>query len=438
MTEAARSYQTVASPRRAGAPALGRMAGLPGEDGGADAVDGAASAPRVLLVAPQPFYEDRGTPIAVDNVLRALSQLRYRVDVVTYPVGRAVEIPGVRIIRAANPFGIRRVPIGFSARKLLLDTTLMYATWAQLRRERYACVHAVEEAAFWATWLGERYGVPVIYDMQSSLPEQLVNHRMFRGTRVQRAMRACERWLLRHADAVVSSAGLLQRVAAEAPGTIAREWHFPTAPAMPAPSVVDELRRELGIPAGARVVMYTGTFEPYQGLSLLLQAAPRVVEAVPGTVFVLVGGDGDGAVAVKAEAEQRGIYGALRLLGRKPRAEIPAYLSLADVLVSPRIYGDNLPLKVFDYMAAGRPIVATDVPAHRAVLNERLARLTAPSGDALADSIAELLLQPGSAAALAESGRAYAVRHFGWYGFVHGVGSVYSAVARRADVRVHA
>jgi glycosyltransferase involved in cell wall biosynthesis len=414
------------------------MAGLPGEDDAADVGGGVASAPRVLLIAPQPFYEDRGTPIAVDNVLRALSQLRYHVDVITYPVGRAVEIPGVRIIRAANPFGIRRVPIGFSARKMLLDTTLMYATWAQLRRERYACIHAVEEAAFWATWLGERHGVPVIYDMQSSLPEQLENHRLFRSAPVQRALRGCERWLLRHVDAVVSSAGLLQRVASEAPGTIAREWHFPTAPALPVPSAVDELRRELGIPAGARVVMYTGTFEPYQGLSLLLQAAPRVVEAVPETVFVLVGGEGDGAVAVKAEAEQRGIGAALRILGRKPREEIPAYLALADVLVSPRIYGDNLPLKVFDYMAAGRPIVATDVPAHRAVLNERLARLTAPSGDALADSIAELLRQPGSAAALAESGRAYAVRHFDWYRFVHGVGSVYGTVTRRADVRIHA
>ncbi|HEU4649405.1 MAG TPA: glycosyltransferase family 4 protein [Gemmatimonadales bacterium] len=427
----------MASARRTGASPPDRMAGRPAAVESGEATM-AASGSRVLLVAPQPFYEDRGTPIAVDNVLRALSQLNYQVDVVTYPVGRAVDIPGVRIIRAANPFGIRRVPIGFSIRKLLLDTTLIYATWAQLRRERYVCIHAVEEAAFWAAWLRERCRVPVIYDMQSSLPEQLVNRMAFRDARVQRFLRACERWLLRHVDAVVSSAGLLQRVAVEAPGTIAREWHFPTAPALPAPGAADGLRRELGIPTDARIVMYTGTFEPYQGLSLLLQAIPRVVQAVPGTVFVLVGGEGDGAVAVRTEAEQRGINGALRILGRQPRQHIPAYLALADVLVSPRSYGDNLPLKVFDYMAAGRPIVATDVPAHRAVLNERLARLAAPSGDALASAIVELLLQPGPAAELAEAGRAYAARHFGWYRFVHGVGAVYGAVARPADVRVHA
>lgn len=435
MTEAAHSYPTMASAKRTVAPPVDRVEGLPAAAESGESTR-AASGLRVLLVAPQPFYEDRGTPIAVDNVLRALSQLNYQVDVVTYPVGRAVDIPGVRIIRAANPFGIRRVPIGFSIRKLLLDTTLIYATWAQLRRERYACIHAVEEAAFWAAWLRERYRVPVLYDMQSSLPEQLINRPIFRSARIQRFLRACERWLLRHVDAVVSSAGLLPRVASAAPRTIAREWHFPTAPAVATPGAADELRRELAIPAGARVVMYTGTFEPYQGLSLLLQAIPRVVQAVPGTVFVLVGGEGDGAVAVRAQAERIGLNGALRILGRQPRQDIPAYLAMADVLVSPRSYGDNLPLKVFDYMAAGRPIVATDVPAHRAVLDERLARLTAPSGEALASSIVELLLQPSSAAELAEAGRAHAARHFGWYRFVQGVDSIYGAVARPADVRV--
>src|SRR5215208_6963958 len=63
----------------------------------------------VLVVAPQPFYEDRGTPIAVRRLLEALSELAYNVDVLTYPVGRDLELPGVRVLRTANPFGLRRV-----------------------------------------------------------------------------------------------------------------------------------------------------------------------------------------------------------------------------------------------------------------------------------------------------------------------------------------
>src|SRR3989337_787177 len=80
---------------------------------------------RVLVVAPEPFYEDRGTPIAVCQLLRALSQLAYHVDVLTYPVGRDVDIPRVRCLRSWNPLRVRQVPIGFSLRKLLLDAFLI-------------------------------------------------------------------------------------------------------------------------------------------------------------------------------------------------------------------------------------------------------------------------------------------------------------------------
>jgi glycosyltransferase involved in cell wall biosynthesis len=353
------------------------------------------------------------------------------VDLLAYPVGPTIDIRGVRRLPWANPFGIRRVPVGFSARKVLLDLTLIPALWRQLRRERYACIHAVEEAAFPAVVLGRRYGVPVIYDMQSSLPEQMVKHRAFRGRRVQAVLHRCEAWLLRRSDAVVSSAGLLHKVAATAPGKPAREWHFPISAATPSSGAGSALRAELQIEPGAPVVVYAGTFEPYQGLSTLLKAVGRVVQAVPGAVFVLVGGDGDSAEVVRREAVRLGLNGSIRLVGRKPRTEIPSYLAMAELLVSPRLYGDNLPLKVFDYLAAGRPIVATDLPAHRAVLDESRAVLTAPTAPALADGIIELLREPARAAALGAAAREYATTHLGWPRFVAMVQAVYDEIGSR-------
>ena len=393
---------------------------------------------RVLVVAPQPLGEPRGTPIAVCNVLTALTELGCEVDLLTYPVGPAVDIPGVRVLHAPNPFGLRRVPIGFSFRKLLLDAALVPAMWRQVRRVRYCCIHAVEEAAFPAVWLGGRYGVPVIYDMQSSLPEQMVRHRAFRGRRVQAVLRKCEAWLLQRADAVVSSAGLLQKVAATAPGTPAREWHFPSAPTDPAPAGDRALRAQLEIQADAQVVLYAGTFEPYQGLSTLLGAAGRVLQAVPNAVFVLVGGDHDAVEALRRDARRLGLNGAVRLVERRPRTEIPAYLAMAELLVSPRIYGDNLPLKVFDYLAAGRPIVATDLPAHRALLDETRAVLTPPTAPALADGIVYVLRTPERAAALARSAREYAATQLGWPRFVAMVEAVYDEAIGRSGVHEHA
>ena len=391
---------------------------------------------RVLVVAPEPFYEDRGTPIAVRNVLQALSDLGYHVDLLTYPIGEHLELPRLRILRVPNILGLSHVPVGFSVRKLVLDAMLVPALWVLLRREQYCCVHAVEEAAFPAVVLAQRRGVPVIYDMQSSLPEQMVKHRVFRGRRVQRLLRRCEAWLLRRADAVVSSAGLLHRVSEAAPGKLAKEWHFPSMETAPRRGAGNALREELGIPASSPVVVYAGTFEPYQGLAMLLAAIPRVRARFPEAVFVFVGGDESSVARMREDADRLQLNGALRVTGRRPRVEIPAYLAMADLLISPRVYGDNLPLKVFDYLAAGRPIVATDLPAHRALLDESRAILVEVSADGLARGILALLQDPQRAARLAIAARAYAGSNLGWNHFLAAVKAVYEEVARRADVPV--
>jgi glycosyltransferase involved in cell wall biosynthesis len=398
-------------------------------------VDGYSSAPayrRVLLVAPQPFYEDRGTPIAVRQVVEGLSQLGYSVDLLTYPVGNDVQVPGVRLIRTANPLRIKHVPVGLSLKKILLDIPLTYALGSRLRTGAYTCIHAVEEAAFPAVVLGRYHRVPVIYDMQSSLPEQLVTHPGLRATPIQDVLHWLEAWLLRRADVVVSSAGLASRVREIAPRTNLREWHYPSVMVPAAKGDAERLRRRLAIPPDRPIVLYGGTFESYQGLTQLIQAIPLVRTQIPDATFVLVGAENGSGAAVRAQGAALLQSGALHVVDRQPRHEIPGYLGLADVLVSPRSYGGNLPLKVFDYLAAGRPIVATDIPTHRTVLNEDRAVLVAPRTDEIARGIVSLLRDPERADRLARAGRRYAEEHLGWAGFVDSLGTLYEDVHRHA------
>ncbi len=388
----------------------------------------------VLLVAPQPFYQDRGTPIAVRQVLEGLCQLGYQVDVLTYPVGADVEAPGLRIIRTANPFGIKNVPVGLSIQKILLDIPLTLALQKRLRRGGYSCVHAVEEAAFPAVLLGKRYRVPVIYDMQSSLPEQLVTRAGFRSLPMRALANQLERWLLDRADFVVSSAGLENRVHRIAPKARIREWHYPGVMVQTAESDGDRLRRRLDIPLEVPVVLYGGTFEGYQGLTELIQAIPLVRARIPGATFVLVGAENGTGSAIREQAAPLIQTGALRIVDRQPRHEISLYLSMADVLVSPRSHGGNLPLKVFDYLAAGRPIVATDIPTHRTVLNEQRAVLVPPDTRGLAEGILTVLRDPERAMRLGHAARAYAEEHLGWSSFVASLGQLYEEVHRHAAV----
>lgn len=384
---------------------------------------------RVLVVAPEPFYEDRGTPIAVRQLLQALSQLAYHVDLLTYPVGRDVDIPRVRCYRSSNPLRVRQVPIGFSLRKVLLDTFLVVELAKRLATGQYGLVHAVEEAAFPAVLLGRRFGVPVIYDMQSSLPEQLARHLAFRLFPVQAVLRRCERWLLQEADSVVSSSGLADRVRQQVPRARLREWRY-SSPLLNASREEGlALREELRIGPQRPVVLYSGTFESYQGLPELLAAIPHVLAEVPEATFVLVGApESGGGTTVERGHADLVRAGSLRVVRRQPRERIPAYLAMADVVVSPRAYGENLPLKIFDYLSAGKPIVATDIPAHRSVLDESRAVLTGLWSPDLARGIVRLLEDRPFAARLADSGREFAAEQFGWFEFVRTVREVYEEV----------
>jgi glycosyltransferase involved in cell wall biosynthesis len=387
---------------------------------------------RILVVAPQPFYQDRGTPIALRQVLEALSGLGYQVDVLTYPVGEDIELPGLRIFRAGNPFGIGRVPVGLSVRKVLLDLSLTAALRSRLRQERYTCVHALEEAAFPAAVLSRQHRIPLLYDMHSSLPEQLFQHAVFRLPPIPWILEAAERWLLRRSDLVVSSAGLADRVRRIVPASEVREWRFSGAAADPDAEEASALRRRLGLGPEQRVVLYSGTFEDYQGLDELIAGIPAVVAEVPGAVFVLVGAEADTTLAADGAAAPLVASGALRIIRRQPRPAMPAYHAMADVLVSPRSYGGNLPLKVFDYLAAGRPIVATDLPTHRTVLSEERAVLVQPTTEAIAQGILAVLRDPERAVRLADAARRYAEEHLAWNAWVRWVGQLYEDLHRHA------
>ncbi len=127
---------------------------------------------RILVIAPQPFYQERGTPIATRLLIETLQSAGHSVDVLTYHVGDDPHLPGVRVFRApAVPF-VRDVPIGFSVRKILCDLMLGWRLLSLTRQIRYDVLHAVEEAVFLSLLVRVR-GSRIVYDMDSSLPEQL-------------------------------------------------------------------------------------------------------------------------------------------------------------------------------------------------------------------------------------------------------------------------
>lgn len=156
----------------------------------------------------------------------------------------------------------------------------------------------------------------------------------------------------------------------------------------------DEARRRLGLPEVKRLVMYAGNLFAWKGVFTLAEAAP---DLAPEAEVVMVGGSSQELRHMTAFVRERKIEN-IRLIGYRPPTEVPLYLAAADVLVLPTSAREPIgshftsPLKLFEYMASGRPIVASDVPSSREVLNDETAVLVKPdSASSLAAGIERVL-----------------------------------------------
>src|SRR6266536_3068395 len=248
---------------------------------------------RILMIAPEPFFEPRGTPFSEFHRIRALTALGHQVDLVTYPFGQPVSAPGLRIFRALRPPFVRRVKVGPSVAKIALDALLAITAMRRAFAVRYDVVHSHEEGGLIGAVLAGLMRVPHVYDMHSSLPQQLTNFAFSRSPFVHRVFLAIERFMIRRSSVVIVICPSLEAtVRAIEPG--ARTVLIENAPGssdeQPTPEQAAEVRQSLGLSDAVPGVLYTGTFEAYQGLDLLFDAMAIVQRRQPDTRLVLVGG----------------------------------------------------------------------------------------------------------------------------------------------------
>jgi len=378
----------------------------------------------VLLIAPQPFYQDRGTPIAEKYVLEALTQLGYTVDLITYPLGSTPVIDGVRYFRVPNLLGFKSIPVSFSWRKVFLDILIGVRMIRLLRREKYVYIHAVEEAAILAAGLRRFHKTRVVYDMASSMPEQLASTWPFKYAPIMRVSESLESWLLRSVDLVVASAGLKEKLGEIAPDAKVVDWYFPSVRVDVPDAELRGLRHQLGIGKDEKTVVYAGTFEFYQGIDSLIDAVPEIVRQSPNAVLILIGAKSDKEIDSIRQRIDKTYLNRVRILSRVPKDQVNRYLALADVLVSPRKVGLNVPLKIFDYLRAAKPIVVTDIAAHRAIVDESLAEIVSPNAESIANGIARVVNDAERAEGLARSAAAFADEKLSWGAFLKLVASL--------------
>ena len=266
----------------------------------------------------------------------------------------------------------------------MLPTALKMA-----KNTRYDLVHAVEESVYMAMLIKCRYGIPYLYDMDSSLARQIAEKFSFLKFLLP-MMAKTEGAAIKGALGVVPVCDALADIARADGGRkifLLRDISL----LQPASAEDREVVRKL-IPEHNRPrLMYLGNLETYQGADPMLESFARFIKNGGTADLIIAGGKEADITRFQEKAIVLGINTQTQFLGHQPVSRMAALFEASDILVSPRIKGNNTPMKIYSYLASGKAILATNLPTHTQVLTPEVAILTPATVEAFAEGMAKLV-----------------------------------------------
>ena len=342
----------------------------------------------ILFIAPQPFYQNRGTPIAVKLLAQTLGEQGHSVHLLVFHEGEEISLPNVTIHRSASLPGIRDIKPGLSLKKLICDFFVFFKAIRLLRNGSFNLVHAVEEAVFMALAMKFIFRIPYVYDMDSLMSLQLVEK--YPSLRLlRRGMEWLEKKAVQNSSGTIAVCRALEDTARKfAPSNLIVRLEDITLLTDEAEEQ-DSLRQRLGIPG--TMLMYVGNLEKYQGIDLLIESFREALDTTAAAYLVIIGGSQDDILFYQQRVEQLSMEGRVFFCGQRPVEMLGSYLSQADILVSPRIQGNNTPMKIYSYLDSGKAVLATKLPTHTQVLDDSIACLVAPEKTSMAAGIITLV-----------------------------------------------
>ncbi|WP_417913635.1 glycosyltransferase [Candidatus Electronema sp. JM] len=350
---------------------------------------------KILLLAPQPFFQNRGTPIAVRLLAETLGKAGHEVHLLVFHEGEDLAMPNVTLHRTAALSFLRAIPPGFSWQKICCDA-LMTAKAIRLQRQfSFDLVHAVEESAFIAMLLRLFFKVPYIYDLDSWMSDQLLAK-----LTVLQPFRAgfefFEKAAVRHSLGVVPVCRAIEdKIRTFAPEKPLLRLEDISLLKENCTVPLEPLREKFG--CSGKILMYVGNLERYQGMALLLEAFALAEPRELNCSLVVIGGAEKDILQYSEQAQWLGISARVFFIGPRPASSLGMYLAQADLLASPRTEGENTPMKIYSYMDSGKPILATKIASHTQVLDKDNAFLALPEPAALAAELRHALTNNGEA-----------------------------------------
>lgn len=366
------------------------------------------------MVAPTPYFADRGCHVRIYEEARSLRSLGHDVRIITYHIGR--DMPGIPVTRIPNIPWYNKLEAGPSWHKLYLDLLLMYKAVPLVFNFRPHVIHAhLHEGAFIGYFLKKLSGGRLILDYQGSLTGECVDHGFFSASSLPaRIFGRIERMIHGFADRIITSS-------TAGASEIINKWGVAPERVIPIIDGVDtdifhpllqrKGRQRLNITTDIPVVAYLGLLNQYQGTDLLLDCI-SILKANQTKVHFLI--MGFPCERYRDTAKSLGISDMISFTGKVDYRDAPLFLSAADITVTPKLSLTEANGKLYNYMACGLPVICFDTPVNREALGDT--GIYARYGDAsdLAAKIADLLHDQEARSLFARRVREKAVLEHSW------------------------
>ncbi|MGI8890099.1 MAG: glycosyltransferase family 4 protein [Chthoniobacterales bacterium] len=374
----------------------------------------------IAMVAACPFPANHGSAASIREMSDTLSEMGHNVHIVTYPIGQEeIRVRHAKVHRAGPFRPETNAKVGPSSDKFVLDFQLFRLLCRVIREEKVDIIHAHNyEGALvgiMAKWITRR---PLLYNAVNLMSDELAGYRFIRPDWLANAIAGLLDWFIPiFPDHITAVSPELRDWFVEH-GVPARKVDM--VPAGIEPELFDnpepeKFRQQYQL-EGHPVVMYTGVLNAFQRVDYLLRAFAVALQAQPEALLLVVSPliSQTHEVEYKQLAEELGIARSIIWIAPHTLADLPSYLALADVTVVPRPECPGHPVKLLNYMLAGKPVVSFAGGA-KGVKHMHDA-LIVPNHDftALGNGIATLLKDRALAEKLGANARATVLADFEW------------------------
>jgi glycosyltransferase involved in cell wall biosynthesis len=320
---------------------------------------------KILVVAPTPFFSNRGTHIRILEEALALEKMGHEITIATYHIGEEIKDKvetkiDVRRIRRWL-FWYKKIEAGPDWQKILLDLMLIRKVFSLARKNRPQIIHSHLHEGVLIGWIVKKLlfwrKMKLVSDLHGSLTNEMVSHNYLKGGLLKNIFQWLERFINSLGDAIITSSDEnTKEIMKYLPGrkieTVLDGVNLDYFASL---EKKDDLRKKYDLPQDKMIVTYTGALIGNKGMAYLLDAIKHVLEKRKDIYFLIAGYPGE---KMKDFIQNNGFHDFIRLVSPLTYFELPNLLKASDVGIDPKDSGTRQASgKILQYMGAGLPVI---------------------------------------------------------------------------------